>query len=174
MKWPFTKKKHRTPTPVSLSLPLFSLPLAGSPTFVSQRSFIHQRNCADPVSSQATRLSLSTDRAANTAAHWWRAVRCLAMSRLLVQMAFNSACFLLKLHTVISSRQAGRVYVPPPPWNPTSAPVVSPRESRWLQQSEKCLEFANPGLWASSCLACFLLAWYLQLSVCSLSWGSAV
>lgn len=58
-------------------------------------------------------------------------------------------------------------------WNPTSAPVVSPCESRWLQQSEKCLEFANPGLWASSCLV-FFLAWYLQISVCSLGWRSGV
>lgn len=38
-------------------------------------------------------------------------------------------------------------------------------ESRWLQQREKCLEFAIQGLWASSCVAFFL---YLQLSVCSL------
>lgn len=34
-------------------------------------------------------------------------------------------------------------------------PVVSPCEFRWLQQSEKCLEFENPRLWASSCLVFF-------------------
>lgn len=49
-------------------------------------------------------------------------------------------------------------------------------ESRWLPQSEKCLEFAIQGLWASSCVAFFPspLALFLQLCVCSLGQGLRV
>lgn len=147
------KKKHRAPTPLSLC----SLPLASSPTFVSQRSFIHQKTV---LAKRACRPPGSSPRWQDwyTVARWWRAAQYLPMSGLLVHIALNGAYLSLihlrksRLETVISSRL---LYVPPLPWNPSSAPVVSLCESRWLQQSEKCLEFANPGLWASSCLAFF-------------------
>lgn len=143
------EKKHRAPTP------LCSLPLASSPTFVSQRSFILQKLCW-PRGLQATRLLSSLtgccplmEGSADPGNVWVITSNCS-------QQHIPFPCTSPKKPSpwVISSRL---LYVPLLPWNPSSAPVVSLCESRWLQQSEKCLEFANPGLWASSCLAIFFL-----------------
>lgn len=166
MKWPFTRKSTEPPPP-SLSAP-FLWPVAP------------HSSAKDPLFTKlwlprelaGYQAPLLTDRARYSVARWWRAAQYLATSGLLVQIAFSSAYLSLThllgkscLETVIRSS------VPPLPWNPGSAPVVSPCESRWLQQSEKCLEFANQGLWASSCLAFFPWPGIYSSLVCSLGSG---
>lgn len=158
------------PPPARPLSPSFcSLPLVSSPTFAGQKAFYYARTAAGPGE-----LPLLSGQYSLVAPDRYLAATYRRRLALLAQMALCGACLfpcaLLEAVPVASRRSAAdRLYVPPPPRNPSPAPVVSLCESRWLQPSEKCLEFAIPGLRASSCLGFFFfspsspLVWYLQL-----------
>lgn len=168
MKWPFTwgRKKALTPFTPSVQQPLFPQP----------KGLLSTKNSDARESSQSVRLlCLLTGPVPHLSLMWGRAVPGTVWVIRLYWVLTFSRLHLRKIsrpQMVISSRLL--LYVPHLAWNLSSTLVVSPCESRWLQRSEKCLEFANPGLWASSCLAFFFLAWYLQRNVVDVKLGSRV